>query len=354
MLLGSLTAFTAYMWQLTLPAAQAEVNPNGTGGGILHRKEDSQASSAPVSLEQVAPHGPLSSQDGTVRRRQRPGLSSGPRFHHNTIIAADRRNEFVMLEPCVKTAAAPPKGFLSYVPEAQEIRDAALAAIASAKRTASWLPESPQEAEGEWALIAISSNACDDPLGAAAVCPQNETPAEPASQEAWLMERTEGAEAPEFDHAPDTAAPSVERDGAAAAMEEGQPLEHVTPAVCAAPSVAGCVPEGSTALAQPASALLPHDLDRAPGDVLAYARLLVDIDQQQQQARAAACRAEEAWVRIRYSTGATSEEVKAANRARLAARRVFAQAWEEYVAASQALCRSATGLVEHNGPAGAA
>lgn len=259
-----------------------------------------------------------------------------------------------MLEPCVKTAAAPPKGFLSYVPEAQEIRDAALAAIAPVKTATDWLPEAPQEAEAVWALLAVSPGASDDPPIAVAVSPQHETPAESESQEAWLMERTEGAEAPDSGGALDSAAQPAELDEAAAAMEQGQPLECGTPAVSAAGSAAGCVPEGSAALERPAFALLPHHLDGTRGDVLAHARLLVVSDQQQQEARTAACHAEEAWVRVRYSTGATSEEVKAANRARLAARRVFTQAWEEYVAASQALCRSATGLVEHDGPVGTA
>jgi len=257
-----------------------------------------------------------------------------------------------MLEPCVKAAAAPPKGFLSYVPEAQEIRDAALAAIAPVKTATDWLPEAPQEAEAVWALLTVSPGASDDPPVAVAVSPQNETPAESESQVVWLMERTEGAEAPDSESAPGGAAQPAELDEAAAAIAQEQPLERGALSVGSAGSVTGCVPEGSAALERPASALLPHHLDRTRGDVLAHARLLVVSDQQQQQARAAACRAEEAWVRVRYSTGATSEEVKAANRARLAARRVFAQAWEEYVATSQALCRSATSLVEHDGPGG--
>jgi hypothetical protein len=252
-----------------------------------------------------------------------------------------------MLAPCVKAAAAPPKGFLSYVPEAQEIRDAALAAIAPETAT-DWLPEAPQEAEAVWALLTVSPGASDNPPVAVAVSPQNETSAESESQEVWLMERTKGAEVSDAD----SAAQPAELDEAAAAMAQGQPLESDTLSVDAAASVTGCVPEGSAALERPVSALLPHHLDRTRGDVLAHARLLVVSDQQQQEARTAACHAEEAWVRVRYSTGATSEEVRAASRARLAARRLFAQAWEEYVAASQALCRSATELVEHDGPGG--
>jgi hypothetical protein len=217
--------------------------------------------------------------------------------------AADRRKEFLMLKPCVETAAAPLKGFLSYVPEAQEIRDAALAAIIPVKSAASRVPEAPQEAEGERTRLAVSSGTSDDWPVAVMVSPLDETPAVSAPQETRPTERTAVAETPGPDSAADRLAP-------------------------------------------------PAELEETASNVLAHVRLLVASDQQQQEARAAACRAEEAWVQIRYSTTAASEQVKMANRARLAARRAFAQAWEEYIAASQALCRSAAGLVEQEGPAG--
>jgi hypothetical protein len=206
-----------------------------------------------------------------------------------------------MLNPCAGTAAAPLEGFLSYVPEAQEIRDAALAAFAPVMTAASWPPEAHQEAESGRMLLGVSSRESDDLPLAVTASPQREAPIRPAPRATRRIKRAAGAKTAGADCAPDSTAPLAE-------------------------------------------------LERAQHDVLAHARLLVVRDQQQQEARAAACRAEEAWVRTRYSATATPEQVKAANRARLAARRAFAKAWEAYVAASQVLCRSATSMIEQEGP----
>jgi hypothetical protein len=235
-----------------------------------------------------------------------------------------------MLNPCVARAAAPLEGFLSYVPEAQEIRDAALAAFDPVTTAASWLPEEHQESESGWTLLAVSTSTSDDRTAAATASRESETPA---------------------GLAPQAGEPRV---------REGEGGERRRRALGAGPRASsrrrGPGPERAiepTAGAEasgPASAALPAELERTQRDVLESVRLLVVSDQQQQQARAAACRAEEAWVRTRYSATATKEEVKAANRARLAAHRAFAKAWEEYVSVSQVLCHSAKSMLEQEGP----
>jgi hypothetical protein len=138
-----------------------------------------------------------------------------------------------------------------------------------------------------------------------------------------------------------TVLPEDETPDPLAALGEISPIEPAAVAETPAPDAA------------PESAAAPAALDQARQDVLTCARLLRVRDQQQQEARTTACCAEEAWVRTRYASDATKEQLAEANRSKRAARRAFAQAWEEYLAVSQSLCHYAEQMVELEAPAAA-
>jgi hypothetical protein len=224
----------------------------------------------------------------------------------------------MMFEPRVETVATPLPGFLSYVPEAQAIREAALAAFAPIPTNAVWpLEADPYQEEREMrTLLADSTCASDNGPLTATVHLLDEllgVPTVPTETE--VIDRAADAETTARDGAADSAAAVADWQATGTGLAGDRRPSGVA-------------------------------LEPTRRDVLADARLLWISDQQQQEARTAACRAEEAWVRSRYCPHATKEELKAANRARLAARRVFAQAREEYLATSQVLCRTVERMVE--------
>jgi hypothetical protein len=94
----------------------------------------------------------------------------------------------------------------------------------------------------------------------------------------------------------------------------------------------------------------PSALTEAQRHVLEHARQMLVQYRRQHDARLRANHAEETWAAARYSSTATPEEVKAANRTRLAAQKDHDRAWIDYLATAEHLCRTVERLVELEAP----
>jgi hypothetical protein len=121
---------------------------------------------------------------------------------------------------------------------------------------------------------------------------------------------------------------------ARAAMPETDAIRSAALAAC------GIVVEAENPTA---SAVVPVELSpslaSAREEVLAAARRMRTAYHRQHELRVAATYAENDWTVTCFSTTASKDEVRRANRVRREAQRVYEEAWHAYQAAAQHLCR---------------
>lgn len=87
-------------------------------------------------------------------------------------------------------------------------------------------------------------------------------------------------------------------------------------------------------------------LEAARYDVLEAARRLALSQRRQYEARMGANDADNDWTVACFSSGATRDEMRRTNRARREARRAHEEAWHDYQAAAQQLCRAAEWMLQ--------